>query len=330
MSPTRLLAFTLLGCAACAANTGPDGSDRRAASTGGDPAVLSFYDDWTDRLDGALVAGGTAVIDYDLDRLPQCFGDSYMGRATWNTHAYVRFDVAPDPVAYPLVGCDDDRCSAPYSVPAEVAIPDDAARMELWFNTAGRSCGSHWDSAYGANYVYEVGAAPDDERDAPAWIGDAVVRISRASDDACDGGAAASDGFLFGTWARQRSTVSNICFQVWQPGVTDYDNPNLWRELDVQIRYRFDPAAPFASSYVDVDRRDGNNARYAWSLRSIDPFSYYDCPDVPTTVDGEYITAEVEYYVTVNGGELRPSDGASFRGTFQDYASSPYRDSYCD
>ncbi len=320
---SRKIAFTLL-LTACSGPTFEDAAIR-PASLASDPAVLTFADDWTHRLDGQPVEGGTLVIDYDLDRLPQCFGDTYMGQATWNTHAYVRFDVAPDPVAYPLVGCDDARCTAPYTVPAEVAIPAGARRVEMWFNTAGRACGSHWDSAYGANYTYDVAAATTEPvSDVPAWLGGAVVRISRDSSDACDGGAPATSDWLFGTWARQRSTVSNACFEVWHPGITDFDNPDLWWQLDVQVHYRFDPAAPFDSAYVSFDRRHGNNARYAWSLRSIDPFQPYSCPDVPTTVDGDYVSAAVEYYFTVNGNELRPlGPGSTFAGTFQDYASRP-------
>src|SRR5690606_24891531 len=118
-----------------------------------------------------------------------------------------------------------------------------------------------------------------------AWIGEAKYAISRAT---CAGGACAEDlrplegGFFFDSWAKQRAAITAGYFEVWQPGVTDFDNPDLWRELDVRIYYRFDPSGPFSWRWVDFQERAGNNARYSFSLRELDPFVDPNaCPSVP-------------------------------------------------
>ena len=50
-------------------------------------------------------------------------------------------------------------------------------------------------------------------------------------------------------------------------------------------------------------------------------FATADCPRYTLRRDptGHYVEADVELYFTVNGAELRPAGGGTFRGTFQDY-----------
>ncbi len=323
MTGSRLLLCSALLAASCAA----DGElDRGAHALDEAPAVLSFAGDWTLDRSSELAAGGSVVINYDLARLPQCFGDVYMAQRTWNTLAFVRWDDQPF-TSYSMVECDDARCLDPQSRPLELTVPADAENLEVWFQTSGRSCGVHWDSAFGDNYRFPVEAAARE----PAWLGNAAVRISRPSGDACDGGVALAEGFFFGTWARSRATTTNACFEVWEPGVTDYDNDHLWQELDVRVHFRFDSSAPFQEQYVRFDRRVGNNARYAWDLRSIDPFAYLNCPTGPTYEDDVYVYADLELYFSVNGATLRPEGGADavYTGRFQDHRENPWRDANC-
>jgi len=242
--------------------------------------------------------------------------------------AYVRFD-AGAVATYDLVSCDDDACAAPVAAQPTISIPAGAASMEMWFATSGRSCGTHWDSNYGANYPFRVDS-PAPLAASPTWIGNAIVHISRDPRDPCDGGSDAAHGFSFGTWARQRAAVHNACFEVWQPGVTDWDNPDLWRQLDVRVHYRFAAGAPFAWSYVSIDRRAGHNARYAWDVASLDPFGHRRCPQVPYTRGAHAVRARVDYFFSVNGAELRPSGADSlFSGEYVDYPTNPYRDHNC-
>src|SRR5213076_1448745 len=53
-------------------------------------AVLRFLGDGSEQQHGPLLAGGTGVIEYDLNRLTACRGSSG-GRATWDLTATVRF-----------------------------------------------------------------------------------------------------------------------------------------------------------------------------------------------------------------------------------------------
>jgi len=48
------------------------------------------------------------------------------------------------------------------------------------------------------------------------------------------------------------------------------------------------------------------------------------------SADGQYVSLDVEYYLVVNGGELRPAPGAAYVGNFLDYLHDPWRDSNCD
>ena len=47
------------------------------------------------------------------------------------------------------------------------------------------------------------------------------------------------------------------------------------------------------------------------------------------TADNQYVQIPFEYYISVNGYELRPEPGAAFGGTFIDYPSNPWRQANC-
>lgn len=196
--------------------------------------------------------------------------------------------------------------------------------LSIWFE-ASNKWGCHvWDSNYGNNYRFFVG----DMATLPSWAGMAEHVITRATcgGEPCPGDSRALDeDFYFGTWARQRAVISDVTFEAWEPGVTDWDNPDMWSTLDAQIHYRFAASGPMTSAYVDAERR-GNNARYAFSLRGIDPLGSgtiidtADCPEVPLAVDGALVVATMEYYLTIGELEIRPAFGEMFVGQYADYA----------
>ena len=45
-----------------------------------------------------------------------------------------------------------------------------------------------------------------------------------------------------------------LFFEVWMQGVTDFPNPDLWQQLDVELHWRVKGAAAFTTQYVDVRR----------------------------------------------------------------------------
>ncbi len=180
---------------------------------------------------------------------------------------------------------------------------------------------------------------PDGEAVTPLWMGTsgssapARVQIERYG-DACATGGVYDDPPIYGDWARQRASESNVCFEVWAPGVTDWDNPDIWRELDARAIYRWnDPnsAEPTESEWSWLRNVGfvGNNAQYAFKLTWIDPFYMLasgKCPNVPfVEVDirsDEWALVDAELLVTfvVNGVEHKPSwDDQGFRVRYQGF-----------
>jgi hypothetical protein len=166
--------------------------------------------------------------------------------------------------------------------------------------------------------------------DAPGSVSGFVTKITRDDAEPCSGGTPVEEGFLYGTFARQRATTRNLCFEVWKPGVTDWDNPDVWRQLDVAIYHRFGDGT-WSRSYVDLERRVGNNARYILDLGGLDPFRPGHCPDVPTALayglGAQYLEAQLEFYLAVNG--VRYPDRGGFHGTFEDHAVDAWREQNC-
>ena len=274
-------------------------------------ARLVFQSDFTQHREGVLVPGGQVTIAYDAARVP-C-RDTQGGHPLWDVTAYVRFDPAGELRTVSV------RDSAP-----TIAIPPDARQLVLWFeNTDATGCHA-WDSNFGANYTFGV-ATP------PQWVGNIGNLLTRDNTDPCAGATPASSGMTFDTWARQQATVTNLCFEVYQPGLTDHDDPTLWQQLDVSIHWHGDSQAPWQVMPINFDRRVANNARYTFSWRDVDPFRTFHCPDVPTTTssDGQYVQARLDYYVVVNGTELRPEPGAAYAAMFSDYISNPWRTQNC-
>jgi hypothetical protein len=203
----------------------------------------------------------------------------------------------------------------------------------MWFVGSDAFGCQAWDSNYGANYGFVV-AAP---ANAPGWVGNASVLIDRAtcgtSPGPCYADAAPADGgATYDTWARERAFITQLFFDVWKSGVTDFANPDLWRQLDVESHHRVDPSAAFVTDYVDFAERTGNNARYAVDLRALDPLagtpggtaltSASQCPAVPatTSADGQYVQVDMEIFFTANGVAVQPAAGGTFHVLFQNYA----------
>lgn len=160
----------------------------------------------------------------------------------------------------------------------------------------------------------------------PGWMGDYAVKLSRDTDGARTGAVAiGADGFTYGTWARQRAATTNLCFEVWKASVTDWDKPDLWRQLDVRVHWRV-AGGPWSWAWVDLDGRVGHNARYAFDVRGIDPFRPCHCPEAPPTPlsGGAYVALDVDLRVIVNGAASE-----IMTATCYDYPSHPWRDANC-
>lgn len=302
-----------LGCA-------PDAPtmERSSAQELSAPATITFDAQWNERLQGALVAGRGVRIVYAPSRLPGCRGEMY-GRPAWSITGWMR---GADGVAQSFVLAPEGAEAA------TVTLPETPGRVSFWFQNNNRWGCNTWDSDHGRDYDFTV--APDPR--APGWIGEGAVVISRAT---CDGAACDRDRrsletpWSYDTYARQRAAIRAVFFEVWKEGVTDRENPSLWRDLDVRIYYRLRPRDHFAYRHVNLDRRVGNNARYRFDLATLDPMPDAPAPsdrcpaaELTPSPDGAYVNARVEYYFTVNGVALRPSAGGQFLGSYSNYRTA--------
>lgn len=278
-----------------------------APPAGPQRARLVFDADWTHHREGVLAPGGEVSVVYAQSRLAQCY-HSRNGNALWDITARVKFE----PGNQLLSGSVRDGQWT-------ISVPNDARKATVWFEATSASGCHQWDSNLGNNYVFEA-ATP------PQWVGNGSFLMTRATGgDICNGGDI-RNGFSFDTWTRVRAAITNLCFEVYQPGMTDRDDPDLWQKLDVSFRWRNAGESAWHSRPVSFESRQGNNARYVMSLRDVDPFRPYQCPTatLTRTPDGQYDQTTVEYYLVVNGYEMRPQPGAAFAGTFVDYAGTHY------
>ncbi len=296
------------------------GESESAASS---EATVVFHANWTTEVRGKLERGRRLKVLYASQRA-KCQGTAY-GQPAWSVIAHYRWNGGAVRTVQ-VAGLRSDP-----SAPEPGIDLDQTGRLEMWFQNNDRWGCNEYDSAFGQNYVFDV-KEPTNEA-APGWVGNASYAIERQT---CNGGPCAGSwkslegGFLYETWARQRAAVRQAGFEVWKQGVTDRDNDQLWQQLDVQVHRRYVGEANFTTAYVSFDGRWGNNAHYALDLRALDPFNYpagtnirtaADCPAYRLTRDasGQYVEAEIELYFTVNGTELRPTNGGTFRGRYQDY-----------
>ncbi|MFO0709322.1 MAG: DUF6209 family protein [Sandaracinus sp.] len=321
---TLALGSTPFG-AGCVGEPG-DGAVAEPFGLEGREATLRFDADWTSRVEGSLVEGGIAHLAYDASRA-SCT-TSRGGAPLWSVTAYYR--IAGGEV-HTLHAAGHAPAPSLVGLPIELTQPGE---LELWFENVDATGCHAWDSAFGANYRFTVApyARPEGEDPrAPGWMGNAASVINRAT---CDGGPCDANrvplerGFTLDSYGRQRAAIRAIYFDVWREGVTDWDNPELWRDLDVQVHFRAREGAPFRTSYVSFFRRVEHDARYELPMSVIDPlagpYAVTDasaCPDATLTEAGvpgsPTVRATVEYYVTVNGVPLRAPDGSLFRGTFE-------------
>jgi hypothetical protein len=318
---TFLLPLALLPFAAgCSASSGDDVATSTDSNLNED-ATVHFRSNGVDS-SGTFAAGGTLHVDYDANRLTTCRGGNDNGSPGWTITGYYRING----------GDIQSFWAGGFSPTGETTQPSihlgDAGDLEMWFQNTSRWGCSAYDSANGANYHFKVGATAN----APGWMGNFSVVMSHECEGgrgaACDRDRQASDGsFTYDTWTRQRAATAALYFEVWKSGVTDADNPDLWKELDVRLYSRVGDSGPFAMQYVQYDQRVGNNARYMIDLRPLDPIlglvtinDKSGCPSFPLTADGDgYVKADFQYYIVVNGAELRPQGGGVFHGTYQNY-----------
>jgi hypothetical protein len=142
------------------------------------------------------------------------------------------------------------------------------------------------------------------------WVGNLRATSSRANLHPCTGGAE----LRFGGWEQQRATITSICFEVYESGVTDRaESEDSWKDLDVQLHFRFHPNAPYSTEYIHRVDPSGHNFRYAFDFRKFNPFfnGFYLCPEediVALRNESWGESANMQFYITVNESQLGSAD----------------------
>lgn len=323
MRSVALSCLLLSSLVACAPDGGVDlGEETSEVDEALSAPRIVFSASWGETTVGKLRAGDGIEIAYDASRLATCASGEQGGIPQWSITAHYKVgDSEVHSVA--VAGLN--------AAPTPMIVPQQKGKLEIWFEANNKWGCQAFDSDFGSNYRFNV-AAPLGQ---PGWVGNGARVIDRWTCEAgpCDASRVSLDtAFTYGTWARQRATIAGLYFDVWEEGVTDFDNADLWKQVDAQVHFRFTGESTFGTRYVDFFRRVGNDARYEVKLRTIDPFFAKpsvvpadQCPagELSLTPDGQYVTTSVEYYFTIDGVELRPSSGAYFVGNFEDYVQ-PY------
>ena len=280
----------LSGCVSAQERAEVDALDQAALGT---PRIV-FGGDWSEVVHGALRAGDPIEVACDASRLPTCRGEQG-GTPQWAITAHYRV-AGGDLHAITVAGLSAEA-------PA-VIVPDAKGDLEMWFEATNRWGCDAFDSNLNHNYHFKVKTALNE----PGWVGNAASAIDRATCEAgpCDASRVGLDmGFTFGTWARQRAAIAGLYFDVWEEGVTDWNNPDLWKQVDAQIHFRFAGQPAFTSRYVDFFKENGNDARYQVQIRTLDPFyamssvvSADACPKAKLSLspDGQCATTDVDFY----------------------------------
>lgn len=320
-SVAALALGALGGCAAPAATEEAELGTSEAAL--GEAGTLTFTGDRGVDVSGTLEKGKKVRVAYDVNRLTTCRGDQN-GKPAWSITGYWR-------IGSGSVHSFEAGGHSPSGGTAQPVLALDASGdLQIWFqNTSVWGC-SAYDSDFGKNYHFAVKPAANE----PGWVGNVRSVISRQTcNGPCESDLKPVQGaIVYDTWARQRAAIRSVYFEVWKDGVTSWDNPDLWKQLDVQVHSRVGSAGAFKSAYVSFDRRLGNNARYGVDLRGLDPIvgnatltNVADCPaGLVALPSGEpLVEATVELYFTVNGAELRPANGGTFEVRYVNY-KAPY------
>jgi Family of unknown function (DUF6209) len=203
--------------AGCGGLPPPATAEAVAADSAPTP-LLVFAADWSVTQSAPVVAGGKAIVRYDIARLPHCRA-WYHGFPAWSIIASWAVDGG---YAYtqPVVARDASGQMVGVDLPIDVPPGRDLA---LWFHASDEYGCSEWDSRWGANFHFALADGP------PAvhfrWPGWGVEELPQLR---------AGQDFLVDYDIRRLPS----CRQ-------DYNGYQTW---DVTVGYRFDDGTSGSAS----------------------------------------------------------------------------------
>nr|WP_211194302.1 DUF6209 family protein [Pyxidicoccus fallax] len=115
------------------------------------PPTIVFQEGWVEYVVGTPKAGQPLVIDYDIDRLPEC-RLLYNGAPTWDVAVHYRFGSGTVTTTSVTTVSGFSRRGAPVTIQA----PTWARSVTMWFENWDRGYCRRWDSQFGANYTFTI------------------------------------------------------------------------------------------------------------------------------------------------------------------------------
>lgn len=193
-----------------------------AAAAQGTP-TLTFNADWsTQQSVNPLPPGGTVAIVYDESRLSQCRGTTSSGGPAWSITGY--FQLNGGAVQSFWVAGHDPAGGT--SQPSITLPAGESGDLALWFEVTSLYGCQAWDSNYGNNYHFNVGAPPSIQFNAD-WSETVVGTLQRGQDFVVD--------YELSRLPSCRAT---------------YNGMDTW---DVAVQYRFDGGAVQEKSVTVVN-----------------------------------------------------------------------------
>lgn len=122
---------------------------------------ISFGRDWTDPVQGQLVAGGKLEVNYDMNRFSHLMTNSVDGFPAWGIKAYVMAQPSGQIQERELMDFSDGMGSThgtPRTTAQSFDIPAGTTSVEVWFKnwTGADSPRESYDSNFGKNYRFDV------------------------------------------------------------------------------------------------------------------------------------------------------------------------------
>lgn len=238
------------------------------------PSMISFNKDWTETLDGPLVAGEKLRIFFDPSRLPNCRGSKY-GFPAWSIVVYYSFDLAQGAKYVPVVGKSAEQWELVPQI-ATIDIPPDAQNVWFWAqNTSAFGC-VEWDSNFGKNYEFPVFTS--EILSAPiGWAGNFQFVESTGSTMKFLGDV--NPAWYTKSLALQ-GTSTWVQAEVWASGITDrpYADDAVVAEvakvaLDAWVFTPAvgtdGPAGPWGEASLQFVGKTGNNFVYRWDPAAV-------------------------------------------------------------
>lgn len=140
-------------------------------------ASLRFERNGDPVVDGQIVPEGTVLIDYDLDRLPQCRAAA--GQVpTWQITAYVRLIPETRVVQHPLTSLTGSRLPVTAGrAQCFLEIPYFATGIEICFHNSDDTRCTCWDNNRSSNYYFPVAGAAAYDATAVPPLPEAATRL---------------------------------------------------------------------------------------------------------------------------------------------------------